>query len=100
MGQRKLWGIVGLTRRFPRRLIDTACERAMHEGVYSYRRILALTEQLMTQALKVLDTPLQTELPLTQDHPLIRQGDDYADLFTLGAQQSAQQPFIKEESQP
>ena len=52
VGQRKLWGIVGLTRRFPRRLIDTACERAMHEGVYSYKRILALTERLMTEALK------------------------------------------------
>jgi hypothetical protein len=98
VGQRKLWGIVGLTRRFPRRLIDTACERALHEGVYSYRHILALTERLMAQALKVLDAPLQAELPLTQDHPLIRPGDDYADLFTLGAQQSAQQPFINEES--
>ena len=98
VGQRKLWGIVGLTRRFPRRLIDTACERALHEGVYSYRHILGLTERLMTEALKALDTPLQAELPLTQDHPLIRPGDDYADLFTLGAQQSAQQPFINEES--
>jgi len=25
-------------------------------------------------------------------HPLIREGNDYADLFTLGAQQSAQLP--------
>ena len=99
VGQRKLWGIVGLARRFPRRLIDTACARAMHAGVHSYRHILALTERLMAEALSVLDAPLQTELPLTQDHPLIRQGDDYADLFTLGAQQSAEQPFIKEESQ-
>jgi transposase len=99
VGQRKLWGIVGLARRYPRRLIDAACERAMHEGVYSYRHILALTERLMAEALKVLDAPLQAELPLTQDHPLIRQGGDYADLFTLGAQQqSAQQPFINEES--
>ena len=32
---------------------------------------------------------MQIELPLTQSHPLIREGNDYADLFTLGAQQSA-----------
>ena len=92
VGQRKLWGIVGLARRCPRRLVDTACERAMHEGVYSYRHVKALTEQLLADALKSLDAPLQIELPLTQSHPLIRQGDDYADLFTLGAQQSAERP--------
>lgn len=92
VGQRKLWGIVGLARRYPRRLVDNACERAMHEGVYSYRHVKALTEQLLGDALKSLDAPIQIELSLTQDHPLIRQGDDYADLFTLGAQQSAELP--------
>ena len=88
-GQRKLWGIVGLVRRYPRRLIDSACERAMNEGVYSYRHVKALTERLLSDALILLDAPVQLELPLTQSHALIRQGDDYADLFTLGAQQSA-----------
>jgi transposase len=92
VGQRKLWGIVGLARRCPRRLVDSACERAMHEGVYSYRHVKALTEQLLADALKSLDAPIQIELSLTQDHPLIRQSNDYADLFTLGAQQSAELP--------
>ncbi|MEO6624247.1 MAG: IS21 family transposase [Burkholderiaceae bacterium] len=103
VGQRKLWGIVGLARRNPCRLVNTACERAMHEGVISYRHIKALTEHLVNEALMALDTPPQAELPLTQSHALIRQGDDYAELFTLGAQQSAQlpqHPFINEESQP
>ena len=90
VGQRKLWGIVGLARRYPRRLVDSACERAMHEGVYSYHRVKALTEQLVDQALRLLDAPVQIELPLTQSHPLIRESDDYADPFTLGAQQSAE----------
>jgi hypothetical protein len=62
----------------------------MHEGVYSYLRIKALTEQLLADALRSLDAPVQIELPLTQSHPLIREGDDYADLFTLGARQSAE----------
>jgi hypothetical protein len=89
VGQRKLWGIVGLARRYPRRLIDSACERAINEGVYSYRHVKVLTERLLSEALISLDAPVQIELPLTQSHPLIRQGDDYADLFTLGARQSA-----------
>ena len=89
VGQRKLWGIVGLVRRYPRRLIESACERAMQEGVYSYGHVKTLTEQMMEDALILLDAPDTNELPLTQNHALIRAGVDYADLFTLGAQQSA-----------
>jgi len=89
VGQRKLWGIVGLVRRYPRRLIDAACARAMQEGVYSYGHVKTLTERLMEEALVLLDAPATGEVPLTQSHALIRDGNDYADLFTLGAQQSA-----------
>lgn len=92
VGQRKLWGIVGLARNCPRRLVDSACEQAMAQGVYSYALVKTLTERLLSDALRLLDAPTQIELPLTQSHPLIREGNDYADLFTLGAQQSAQLP--------
>lgn len=92
VGQRKLWGIVGLARRYPRRLVEQACQRALREGIHSYKRIKALTEQLTAQALEQLETPAQSELNLTQQHPLIRDGQEYADLFTLGAQQSASLP--------
>lgn len=88
MGQRKLWGIVGLVRRYHRRLIDTACETALQEGAPSYRQVKALTERLLEQALAELDAPIQGELPLTPERPLIGDGDDYVDLFTLGARQS------------
>jgi hypothetical protein len=89
VGQRKMWGIVGLVQRYPRRLIDAACARAMQEGVYSYGHVKTLTERLMEEALAVLDAPNPGEVSLTQNHALIRVGNDYADLFTLGAQQSA-----------
>jgi hypothetical protein len=46
-----------------------------------------------------IDAPLQGELDLWQQHPLIRDGDDYADLFTLGAQTSATTPPTKESHQ-
>jgi transposase len=89
VGQRRLWGIVSLTKRFPRRLIDTACAMALDNGVLSYTHIRALTERLLAEALAAIDTPVQGELVLTQQHRLIREGNDYADLFTLGAQTSA-----------
>ena len=89
VGQQKLWGIVGLAKRQPRRLVEQACQMALRDGIYSYKVIRALVERLTAEALALLDTPLQNELPLTQEHPLIRGGEDYADLFTLGAQHSA-----------
>lgn len=98
VGQRRLWGIVGLAKRYPRRLIDRACAMAMHEGISSYQQIKALTERLLNDALADIDTPVQGELALTQDDPLIRSGEDYADLFTLGAQQSAARPPTLEKS--
>jgi hypothetical protein len=98
VGQRRLWGIVSLARRYPRRLIDTACAMALDNGVMSYAHIRALTERLLAEALAAIDAPLQGELALTQHHPLIREGDDYADLFTLGAQTSADLPPTLKES--
>ena len=93
VGQRKLWGIVGLGRTYPRRLVNSACERAMLDGVYSYKHVKALTERLVADALAAIDaapdaSPAQAELPLTQEHPLIRSPDEYADLFARCSAQS------------
>lgn len=100
VGQRKLWGIVGLVKRYPRRLIERACAMAIHDGVRSYKQVKALTERLLAEALIELDTPAQGELTLTQNDPLIRAGEDYADLFNLGAQHSAALPPPLKESAP
>lgn len=89
VGQRQMCGIVALARRYPRRLINSACEMAMTQGMYSYVHVKTLTEQLLEDALALLDMSTPCEAALTQNHPLIRVGDDYADLFALGAQQSA-----------
>jgi len=87
VGQRKLWGIVGLADRYPRRLIDAACAQALQEGLYSYRHVRVLTEHLVEQALAQIDAqPAATSTALVQDHPLIRPAQDYADLFTAAAQ--------------
>ena len=91
VGQRKLWGIVSLAERYPRRLVDSACARALADGIYSYRHVKVATERLVAEALAAIDradaAPVQGELALTQDHPLIRSADDYAELFARGAAQ-------------
>jgi len=89
VGHRRLRGVVALARRYPRRIVEQACERALRDGVRHYPSIQALAEQLLQQAMAALETPVQGELDLTQHHPLIRDGDAYADLFALGAQASA-----------
>ena len=89
LGHRRLRGVVGLARRYPRRLIEQACVQALCDGVQDYKSIQVLTERLLQQALAALDTPLPLDAGLTQQHPLIRGGEEYADLFTLGAQCAA-----------
>lgn len=84
VGQRKLWGIVSLAERYPRHLVDRACAQAMTEGIHSYRHVKSMTEKLVADALAAIDraqTPRQGELDLTQEHPLIRAADIYAEHF-------------------
>jgi len=91
VGQRKLWGIVGLADRYPRRLVDRACAQALADGVHSYKHVKVLTEKLVAEALARLDqadAPAQAELPLVQEHPLIRAANVYAELFARCAAQS------------
>lgn len=89
VGHRKLRGVVGLAKRYPRRLIDQACTQALAENVRSYKSIKALTERLLAAALAEIDAPVQSELELEQQHPLIRDGADYADLFASAARAAA-----------
>ena len=85
-----LWGIVGLTRRFPASCVDAACAQALGQGVYSYKRVLALTEALFAKAMAAIEaaasgTPVTGTNALTQQHALIRDADEYADLFAHAA---------------
>ena len=89
VGHRKLRGVVGLAKRYPRELIEKACTQALAENVRSYQSIKVLTERLLAQASAELEAQAQGELALAQEHPLIRDGADYADLFARAAQAAA-----------
>jgi len=69
VGQRKLWGIVALAERYPRRLIDTACATAIADGLHSDRHVKALTERLVADALAALDAPHQKPSFAAIGHP-------------------------------
>ena len=102
VGQRKLWGIVNLTKRYPARCIETACSQAMTQGIYSYKHVLALADRLFADALTALEQAHEGPSTgsdqialgpqaLAQQHELIRQGDEYADLFMQAATVATQQ---------
>jgi hypothetical protein len=86
MGQRKLWGIVNLAKRYPNHFIDAACAQAMEQGVHSYRHVKAVTERLVADALAALE-PTPEQPTLTQQHALIRSALEYGDLFAHAAAQ-------------
>ena len=86
-------GIVGLARRYPAHCVNAACAQALEQGIYSYKRVLALTEALFAQALNVIEAQAGigedgqgVAMPqLLQQHVLIRDASEYGDLFAHAA---------------
>jgi len=91
VGQRKLWGIVGLVRRYPAHCVNAACAQALEQGIYSFKRVQALTESIFADALNAIeahaggDPVAPTTAVLTQQHGLIRDAHEYGDLFAHAA---------------
>lgn len=92
VGQRKLHGIVNLSRRYPNRFVDAACAQAIEQGIHSYKHVKALTERLVAEALAALDAAGDGantgRADLAQEHALIRDTQEYGSLFTLAATQA------------
>ena len=91
VGQRNMWGVLSLTKKYPARIVEEACALAFEGNVRSSKNVRLIADRAFEAALARLEQPAQVELPLTQAHPLIRPADDYADLFKLGARHSAEQ---------
>ena len=96
VGQRKLWGIVSLARRYPAHRVDAACAQTLKQGVYSYKRVLSLVGRSFADALARIDSAsaaagVDAASPgvgagvLTQQHELSRNAYEYADLFAHSA---------------
>ncbi|MBH9282525.1 IS21 family transposase [Pseudomonas aeruginosa] len=92
VGQRKLHGIVNLSRRYPSRFVNAACAAAIEQGIHSYKHVKALTERLVAEALASIDAAGDGTDPgradLAQEHVLIRDTEEYGSLFNLAATQA------------
>jgi transposase len=94
VGQRGMWGIVGLAKKYPPRIVEQACSQALEHRLRSYKQVRGLVERLFDQALERLSEAPQLALPLTQNHALIRPAAEYGELFNLGAQQQLTEPSL------
>ncbi len=94
--QRKRRGIVGLAGRYPDCILEQAAAIALNQRVGSYKRVRALAEQSLSEAISQIEAG-QGELPfdspaapsLTQQHDLIRNTDEYAAFFARGTQRQS-----------
>jgi len=85
--QKSMWGIVGLSPRYPACILEQAAAAALARHILSYKAVRALADQLLGAAIARLDAQ-QPELaladgasPLTQQHELIRPSAEYAEFF-------------------
>ena len=86
-GQKSMWGIVGLSPRYPAWIIEQACATALIRQITSYKSVRGIAEQLLAQVATRLDArqgelSLDCATPLlTQEHELIRDVTEYAAFF-------------------
>jgi hypothetical protein len=88
-----MWGIIGLTSRYPNCVIEQAASIALERHIRSYKGVRAIAEQLLAGAITQIDTrqgELSFNAPskpaLTQEHELIRNPAEYAEFFARGTQ--------------
>ena len=93
--QKSMWGIVGLAGRYPDCILEQAAATALAQGIRSYKRVRALAEQLLAEAIGQVragqgELPFESPTPpLTQQHDLIRTTAEYADFFARGTQRQS-----------
>ena len=89
VGQRAMWGIVGLGRKYPARLVEQACAHAIGNRICRYKHVRATVERLFEQAFAQIETTPPPTSQLIQEHPLIRAAAEYGDLFSHAVRHDA-----------
>ena len=93
--QKSMWGIVGLSRRYPASILEQAAAAALLQHIHSYKAVRAMADQLLAKAidrLNVVQLALPLDSPLTQQHVLIRESAEYAKFFATAASAVNPQP--------
>jgi transposase/5S rRNA maturation endonuclease (ribonuclease M5) len=74
-GQRRMYGLVNLVRHYPACYVEKAAELAKDNGLRSSKALRRMVESMAAEA---QERKAEQSDDLTQDHPLIRSGEDYA----------------------
>jgi transposase/5S rRNA maturation endonuclease (ribonuclease M5) len=85
-GQRRMYGLVNLVRHYPACTVEKAAELAKQNGLSSSKALRRMVESIAAQA---RERKAERTDELTQDHPLIRSGEDYAVFFNQHAAHAA-----------
>ena len=85
-GQRRMYGLVNLVRHYPACSVEKAAELAKQNGLRSSKALRRMVESMAAEA---GESKAQRTDELTQDHPLIRSGEDYAAFWDRHAAHAA-----------
>lgn len=76
-GQRRMYGLINLVRHYPARHVEKAAELAQRIGLKSSKALRRMVDGMAAEAAE----KKAEESGLTQEHPLIRSGEDYASFW-------------------
>lgn len=84
-GQRRMYGLVNLVRHYPARHVEKAAELALRNNLRGSKALRRMVESFAAE-----DEAKKNEEPetITQNHPLIRSGEDYGDFWNQHAARS------------
>jgi len=85
-GQRRMYGLVNLVRHFAARHVEKAAEVAKKNGLTSSKALRRMVESIAAQSDETESAQGRNEL--TQEHPLIRAGEDYGAFWKQHAAQA------------
>ena len=87
--QKSMWGILGVSGKYPASIVEQACKHALALNIRTSKEVRLIADQLFEGALARLNQAESTGTTshLTQQHPLIRPTQEYADLFNRSARQ-------------
>jgi transposase/5S rRNA maturation endonuclease (ribonuclease M5) len=84
-GQRRMYGLINLLRHYPARYIEKGAELAKENDLRSSKAIRRIVDSMAAEA----DERRAEQAGLTQEHPLIRSGEDYGAFFNQHAAEGA-----------
>ena len=90
-GQRRMYGLINLVRHYPAHYVEKAAELAKKNGLKSSKALRRMVEGMAAEADERKTEPSEG---LTQEHPLIRPGEDYGAFWNQHAAQGASQDIL------